>query len=140
MLAPVQALDARIPWTDRERRWRDALFAALIPGDLAQGLPPLAELDLAPFWAELDGAAPPLLQLGLRASTLTLTMLPAAILGVPRPFPALDAAQQDLFLQRAAQSPIFLVRQMVLTLKTLACMAYLRDPRVRAVVDRGGAS
>jgi hypothetical protein len=127
-------------WTALERRLRDALFAAILPGDPASGLPPLAELDLAPFWRELADAAPPLLRFGLRASTWALTLLPPFLLAVPRPFHALAPPEQERFLERAAASPIFLVRQMVLTLKTLAAMAYLRDPRVRALVDRGDPS
>ncbi len=129
-----------LPWSARERRWRDALFAATIPGDPASGLPPLAAIDLGSFWDELERAAPPLTRFGLRGTVWALTLLPPVVLGVLRFFPALDAADRERFLQRAAASSFYLVRQMVLTIKTLACMAYLRDPGVRALVDRGSGS
>ena len=45
-------------WTEPERALRDALFAAMIPGDPQSGLPPLAALDLGGFWADLGRAAP----------------------------------------------------------------------------------
>jgi hypothetical protein len=122
-------------WSAPERRCRDALFAAMIPGHGA--LPPLAALDLAPFWDELDRAAPLLLRLGLRGIVWALTLLPIFVIGAPRTFLALDPDARARFLARASVSPVYLVRQMVLTLKTLACMAYLRDPAPRLVVDRG---
>lgn len=126
-----------LPWTPLERRWRDELFAALLPGDEQAGLPPLAALDLAPFWEELAVASPPLLRLGLRAATWALHFLPPVLLRVPRTFDGLSPAERDRFLTLAAGSDLFLLRQMTLTVKTLACMAYLRDPAVRARVDRG---
>jgi hypothetical protein len=125
-------------WTGLERRCRDALFAAMIPGDPASGLPPLGTLDLAPFWEEIGRVAPPLLRFGLRGVVWALTLLPAAY-GHARPFPALSADARASVLGRAAASPFYLVRQMVLTLKTLACLAYLRDPAVRALVGRPAA-
>ena len=109
----------------------------MIPGDPASGLPPLGSLDLSPFWEEIGRAAPPLLRLGLRGIVWALTLLPAAY-GHPRPFPALDEAARESVLARAAASRLYLVRQMVLTLKTLACMAYFRDPAVRVLVGGTG--
>lgn len=125
-----------IGWTEPERRLRDALFDALLPGDPDSGLPALGSLDLHAFWEDLDRAAPPLLRFGLRAAVLALALLPLFILRVPRTFLGLDAAERQRFLERAATSTSFLVRQVLLTLKTVACLAYLRDPAVRAVVAR----
>jgi hypothetical protein len=122
-------------WTEPERAMRDALFAAMIPGDPASGLPPVGEIDLTAFWDELGRAAPLLLRLGLRATVWALAVLPVVVLRVPRTFVGLDEDGRQRFLERAAASGSFLVRQMVLTLKTVACLAYMRDGRVRAVVE-----
>jgi hypothetical protein len=128
-------------WSLPEREVRDALFAAMIPGDPASGLPPLAEIDLTAFWTELGRAAPLLLRLGLRATVWALAVLPVLVLGVPRSFVGLDDEARQQFLDRAAVSGSFLVRQMLLTLKTVACLAYLRDAKVRAIVEaRGGVT
>lgn len=129
-----------IGWTAPERRLRDALLAAMIPGDPASGLPPLAAIDLTSFWADLDRAAPTLLRLGLRASVWALAILPVVILRAPRTFEALAAREQQRFLKLAAASRFYLVRQIVLTLKTIACLAYMRDPKVRAIVGRGAGT
>lgn len=128
-----------IGWTDPERRLRDALFAALLPGDPESGLPSIAALDLRAFWEDLDRAAPPLLRFGLRGSVWALSLLPIVIVGVPRTFVGLDDEARQRFLDRAAGSGSFLVRQVLLTLKTVACLAYLRDPAVRAITSRSEA-
>lgn len=119
--------------TRSERRWRDALLAAMIPG--AGDLPPLGELDLAPFWAIVKDTSPPLARFGLRAAVWTLTWLPLFYLGKPLPFHRLRAGDRDRFLLMAAHSRWYLVRQLAATIKVFACLAYLRDPRVRALVE-----
>jgi hypothetical protein len=124
-------------WAAFERRWRDALFAAMIPRT-AEGtdeLPGLSELDLTSFWHNLDRTAPPLLRLGLRASVWLLTFAPLLVLGTPRLFPALPAEKRDALLRRAAGSRLYLLRQLVAAVKALACLAYLHDPRVRSLVE-----
>lgn len=114
-----------------ERRWRDALLGAMIPG--GGGWPSVGELDLAPFWTLYAATAPPLVRFGLRAAVLFLTWLP--LITRLRPFHRLPPAARDHFLGRAARSRLYLVRQLVMTVKVVACLAYLRDPRVRALVE-----
>ena len=129
-------------WSARERRWRDALMAALIPvgppndgrpeQDPAGRLPGLAELDTTSFWADLDQAAPPLLRLGLRVAVWALTWMPLVLVGRLCTFPRLSPDAQDQLLSRAAASRWYLLRQLVTLLKALACFAYFREPAVRA--------
>ncbi len=123
-----------IPWSRLERRWCEALLAAVVPA--APGFPGLGALPLDGFWAALDGAAAPLLVLGLRAATWLLVLLgPLLWLGRPRLFTALGDADRDELLLRVAASRSYLVRQMATTLKAIACFAYLREPSVRAAVE-----
>jgi len=119
-------------WTRLERRWRDALLGALIPGAAPGALPSLAQLDTTAFWDEVGGAAPPLLRFGLRVSVWGLTLAPLVMGGRRRLFPGLERAEQDAVLRRAAGSRSFLVRQLVVTLKAMACFAYFREERARA--------
>lgn len=117
-------------WSSWERRWRDALLEAMIPG--GHGLPPLTSLELGGFWREYQATAPPLVRFGLRASVWLLTWLP---LGKLRPFHRLPAAARDRWLNRAARSRFYLLRQLVMTVKMIACLAYLTDGDVRAQLE-----
>ncbi len=127
-------------WLGFERRWRDALFAAMIPRTPEADLPGLDELDLEPFWEVMERQAPAMVRLGLRASVWLLAFSPLFLIGSLRLFPGLDPARRDRVLRRAADSRLYLLRQLVTTVKALACLAYLRDPEVRALVDPAGAS
>jgi len=124
-------------WTKTERCWRDALLAAFIPANEAAGLPGLGDLDLAGFWVTVEQRAPALLRLGLRVSVWCLTFAPLLLIGSPRLFTGLDAERRDRMIDRAGRSRLYLVRQLVTTLKAVACLAYLRDPGVRSLVEAG---
>ncbi len=120
-------------WTAAERRWRDAIAAAMLPRHGA--LPGFAEHS-APdaFWARLGEVAPPLLRHGLRAATWAITWAPLPICG--RQFHRLAPIDREAFLRRFDESRWFLVRQLVLAWKLVACLGLLTDPAVRARVDR----
>lgn len=118
-----------------ERRFRDSLLHALLPG--GERLPGAAAADLDGFFAELDGAAPPLLRLGWRASVFALTLSPLFLLGRLALFPSLDPDAKDELLTLAARSRFYVVRQLVQTLKLLGCLALLRLPQARGALDAG---
>ena len=119
-------------WTRTERRWRDALLAAMIPARAGQQLPGLQDLDTGPFWNEVGRTAPPLLRFALRLAVWALTWLPLLVLGRPRGFGALSRRDQDRMLQRVASSQSYLLRQLVQTLRVMACFAYFKAPEVRS--------
>ncbi len=116
-------------WLDFEMRWLRQLLDATLP-DLPEraGLP---QVDLTSFWPELAQSAPPLLRLGLRATTWIFTWLPVVLPGYYRPFYALSADQQDAFLSRMGHTPVFMLRQLAATLKVIASFALFRDPASR---------
>lgn len=127
-----------------ERRWLAALLAAMIPraeleeaqprGGRLTGpapLPGLAELGADRHLDELLRAAPPMLALGLRVATWTLTFGPAFFIGRLARFEALDADARDLVLCRASHSRLWLVRQLVLVLQLAACFVYFAAPAAR---------
>lgn len=125
-----------IPWTAMERRWRDALLAAMIPDGPRLG--GFASIDTSDFWLLYSQTAPPLVRFGLRASVWILTWM--AMIRVGRPFHRLPPDEQDRFLRRTARSRLYLTRQLVTTVKLIACLAWFRDPKGRSLIDTGIAS
>ncbi len=127
-----------VPWTRRERRWRDALCAAVIPPPADGELPGFSALSTGEFWREVDQVAPPLLRLGLRGAVLGLALCPPVVIGRLTTFDRLTPEEQDRVVTRVGQSRWFLARQLPMTLKLMACFAYLREADVRARIDRQG--
>ncbi len=130
-LVPRPALQTPLGWTQLEFGWARALFEGMIPADEAAELVSGDEAASDTFWQTLRRSAPPLLGFGFRASVWILTWLPMLEGYGFKSFRRLERAKKDAFLARAANSRSFLVRQLVTTVKHLACMAYFGDAGVR---------
>jgi hypothetical protein len=130
-----------LTWTPLERRWGRDLLAAMIPANPDAALPGLGEVDLGSFWQRYERTAPPLLRFGFRFSVASLTLLGPALVGKATMFGRLTAAERDEVLRRAASSRFYVVRQLVTTVKLMACLGYFGDERVRERLGgTGGAS
>lgn len=137
-LVPRPAVQTPLGWTRLEFAWAEALFDGVLPGDEAADLPPASEATRPQFWQTLRDKAPPLLRVGFRASVWLLTWMPVVYgFGFCR-FAKLERADQDRFLAAVADSRVFVFRQLVTTVKHLACMAYFGDQAARRRVQ--GAS
>ena len=125
------------PWTRFESRWRDAILAAMIPSTpetRARGIPAFQGIDLSEFWPRFAAAAPILLRAGVRAAVWTLTWAPLFKRGYGHPFHVLPESRRDRYLAEASRSRTYLLRQMVLTVKVMACFAFFSDARSRVAV------
>ncbi len=105
-----------------ERAWANALFDAVL------GTP---VRDRERFWELLSQRGPPTLGPGLRLAVHTLTFLPVTMRGFGRPFFALDARTRQDCIEVMATHSRLVVRQVVSTLKVLACFALLEAPGMR---------
>lgn len=116
----------------RERRWAEALFAAILGPLEDHGLPAFASIDLASFYEAIDRAPGPMFAPGLRAMVAALTFWPLTHPRFRRPFHALDARARLDCVEAMAASEAYVTRQMLTTLKMLACFAYFENAAVRA--------
>lgn len=120
--APAAGQARRVlPWLPFERRWRDALVAAVLP----------VPVGASGFWEAFAAAAPPELRLGLRAAVWILALSPPWLLGRWRTFGALGPDDRDRLLTLAAGHRRYLVRQLVELLKLVACLRAFEDPALR---------
>lgn len=118
--------------TSLERRWRDSLLAAIIPGAEGGRLQGLATLDLDAFWARFRSMAPLLVRVGFRFAVVALCWLPLFRYG--KPFHRLSADTKDRYLQAVSASSSYSIRQLVAVVKVFACFAYFQDPGIQATV------
>ena len=121
--------------TGMEKRMLKASLAALIP---AQAHPrfPLGALDTGALeLAErMLASSPWLAATGVRASIWVAYFFPLLVMGKPCTLSGLSPEEADDYLNRLYEHPIYLVRQTVLLLKSVACLSYLADDRVREAV------
>lgn len=119
-------------WLPFERRRLAILLAASLPPDPGAGLPGFSDAHARDLEAELTRSAPLLVRFGLRIAVWVLWLAPPWLGAGWRSFGRLDADGRDLVLQRAAGHRSYLLRQLVTTLKIMACFAWFRDPVCRA--------
>lgn len=105
-----------------ERAWADALFDAVLGTPVA---------DRERFWTLLAERGPAPLGAGLRLAVHTLTFLPVTMRGYGRPFFALETEARLDCIEAMATHPRLMVRQVVSTMKVLACFALLEAPGAR---------
>jgi hypothetical protein len=89
-------------WLPFERRWRDRLVAAILPGDDDR-----ATTDA--FWPYFDAQAPTALRRGFRLAVWTFTLLPAT-----------DRHER---LRRAQASRSLILRELLDVARLVACLA-----------------
>ncbi len=101
----------------------------------------LGELDLREFWRRFDSKAPRALKVGLPAAVLVLSLSVPLLIGRIATIEQLSDDELDTLLNRANESRSFAIRQMVATLKIVACLAYFNDDGVQRETrsDPGGA-
>lgn len=114
------------------RAWADPLFGAIIGPTEEHGLPAFESIDLTGFYRTIETAPGPMFAPGLRAMITALTFLPIADRRFGKPFYALDREARLRCIEALAEHDRYAVRQMVSTLKIMACFAYYEDERVRA--------
>ncbi len=114
-------------WMRFERSWRDQVLAATLPRSASH--PGLVDAECDEFWPEYRRRAPILLQLGLRAAVWMVVSY--ALVRYRRSFTRLRVDRRDQLLADLANSRWYLIRQMTMTLKLVACLAFFRDPSMR---------
>ncbi len=104
-------------------------LARVFPSTAA--LPGLDAIDTKPFIRQLAREAPFTIRATMWASVLLFNLTPLLTLGIPLPAFLLSPARVDLHAQRLSGSPIYLLRQIVLMLKTIGGLAWGAMPEVR---------
>lgn len=124
-------------WFTFERRWLLAILQAMLPA--RPGQLGVDAVDFSQFWPLFQQAATPLLRFGVRAATWFVALSPIFWIGRLKRFDKLSASDQDRVINAAAASDLFLARQMLNTLKIVACFAYFRETKLRAPFERPAA-
>lgn len=112
------------------RAARDALVRALV--GRPDGLPAPAELDLAPFWARFDAAAPWHVRVGFAVAATTIGSVLPRLHGHRRGLADLDDDAAERVVAAAADHA--LTAPLCEAARVVACFAYLSDERVEAAV------
>jgi len=115
-----------------ERRCLEAVFATMLPSNadprLAFGA---AEAGMDRFLDDLLRVAPLPFRLALRGCTWLVWLAPPFVLGRWSTFPAMTEADRTAFFEAMAASRVYLVREIPVLFKTVACLGFCGLPDVQ---------
>jgi hypothetical protein len=106
------------------------VLARIFPS--TEALPGLDRIDPRPFLRQFRREAPLLIQLALLASTIVFVLTPLVTVYWPLPAFLLPKSKVDQHAHRLATHRWFLLRQVMLMLKTIGGLPWGAHPEVRA--------
>lgn len=109
----------------------DTLLPAGAHPDLPRGL---FETGFEAFYAEFERQAVPSLRLGLRFALWVATWVSPLLIGRLPPLARHDRTTRERALEAMGSSRHYLLRQLLLALKTVASLCYGADPLVRDAI------
>jgi len=116
-----------------ERRWLLDVFDTVVPAGVTERAPLGAkDVPLARFLDDLFASAPAHFCLGLKACVWFVTFAPLFVLGRFTTFSALSMEERMKLLARLGESDTYVIREMPLLFKTVACLGYCGIPEVQA--------
>lgn len=123
--------------TAPERRWARAVFETLLPADADPRLPIGArDVDMVGRLERLLSVSPMHAAWGARMAFALLQVLPPFFIGEFSMFRGLTARLREEVLRRCAESPVYILREAMALVKTVALMAYFDDPRTVQAIRR----
>jgi len=118
-----------------ELRCLAAVFEAVLPSGASETMPlGAADVAMGRFVEDLFRHAPGHFRLGLRACLWFLTLAPPFVLGRFATFVGLPREDRLRLLERLGQSSVYVVREMPLLFKTVACLGFCGLPEVQSPI------
>jgi hypothetical protein len=117
-----------------ERRWLRVVFETVLGGSDERLPVRPSEVPLERFIEDLVASAPAHFVLGLRACLWAVMLAPLFVLGRLRTFIGLSTEERLALLERLGRSDTYVVREMPLLFKTVACLGYCGLPEVQAKI------
>ncbi len=89
------------------------------------------------FFADVFAKVPKVTSVGIRAAIWVVAFAPFFVIGRPRTIAGLSPADRERVIVRLSDSRFYLVRQLVLILKTFAALLYTQAIEVREKIGGG---
>jgi hypothetical protein len=120
-----------------ETRWAVAALGAIFPKNahdkIALGV---ADLDVEGYLRDLLGRVSLRVALGLHAAIWIVALAPLFVIGRWATIASLPPDARETVVARLSSSPIYVVRQLTMLLKTLGAILFTGEPAVREVMLR----
>jgi hypothetical protein len=123
--------------TGFENAWAGAALGAMFPGSGDAGLHGIGAMDVAGFLRAMMRRLPLRAALGLRAAVWIAALAPLFELGRVTTITRLKASDRERLVVRLVKSRLYVVRSLIMVLKTFGALLYAGDASVRARLTAG---
>jgi hypothetical protein len=118
--------------TRLEHRWAEAAMGAIFPGSTECGLRDIRGMNVDGFLRQLMRSVPLQAAFGLRMAVWLVALAPLFVLGRFATIVGLGTAERERVVSALVVSKSYVVRSLVLILKTMGALLYAGDAGVRA--------
>ncbi|HEX3346060.1 MAG TPA: hypothetical protein VHS09_15860 [Polyangiaceae bacterium] len=115
-----------------EDRWAEAAMGAIFPGSAESGLADIRAMDVRRFLRQLMRSVPFQAAFGLRAAVWLVALAPLFVLGRLTTIVGLTTPDRERLVETLVASRSYVVRSLVLILKTMGALLYAGNDAVRA--------
>jgi hypothetical protein len=114
-----------------EYTWAEAAMAAIFPGSNDHGLAGIDRMDVRGYLGEVMRRVPFKAALGLRVAVWLVALAPLFVLGRFATIARLSQADRERVVARLVASKSYVLRSLVLIIKTIGALLYAGDDAVR---------
>lgn len=115
-----------------ETAWAEAEMQAIFPGSTDVGLTDICAMDVKGFVTQTMRFMPFQAALGFRLAIWIVALAPLLVLGRLATIMGLTLAEREKLVERLVANKAYVIRSLVLILKTLGALLYAGDDGVRA--------
>lgn len=114
-----------------EERWAEAAMGAIFPGSRDEGLADIRGMDVAGFLRQVFSIVPAKAALGTRVAVWLCALAPLFVIGRFATIAGLEPADRERVIALLVASRFYVIRSLVLILKTMGALLYAGDDAVR---------
>jgi hypothetical protein len=115
-----------------EERWAEAAMGAIFPGSRDEGLADIRGMDVSGFLRQLFRVVPARAALGTRVAVWLCALAPLLVIGRFATLAGLRQPEREKVVALLVASRFYVIRSLVLILKTMGALLYAGDDAVRA--------
>jgi hypothetical protein len=118
--------------TGLENTWAEAALGTIFPGSIAEGLADIGGMDVRGHMSEVMARAPFNVAFGLRVAIWLVALAPLFVIGRAATITRIGAVDRERVIASLIASKYYLLRSLLMVLKTIGALLYAGDDGVRA--------
>jgi hypothetical protein len=122
--------------TQFEGRWAEAAIGAIFPGSREDGFADIRAMDVPGFLQRVMRTVPLQAAFGLRVAIWLVALAPLLVIGRFATIAGLALPDREKVVARLVSSRAYVIRSLVMILKTMGALLYAGDDGVRARMQR----